>query len=152
MTSNLVESASITNPVEGDLVNGIVTFEATYSGTLLDDTEFAWAVREGGGSCPTGATDIAAWRDGVTDYTFGDGAFSTTVDITSLPGGTYCFVINPDGQVIGAPDNRDIVVFELIPNPETKSDCKKGQWTEYGFKNQGQCIRYVNTGKDSRDF
>jgi hypothetical protein len=37
-----------------------------------------------------------------------------------------------------------------ILNPETKNDCKKGGWQEYGFKNQGQCIRFVNTGKDSR--
>ena len=35
-------------------------------------------------------------------------------------------------------------------NPETKADCKKGGWQDYGFRNQGQCIRYVNTGKDSR--
>lgn len=37
-----------------------------------------------------------------------------------------------------------------ILNPETKSDCKQGGWQEYSFKNQGQCIRFVNTGKDSR--
>lgn len=35
-------------------------------------------------------------------------------------------------------------------NPTTKADCKNGGWEEYGFKNQGQCIRFVNTGKDSR--
>ncbi|WP_370327690.1 hypothetical protein [Euzebya sp.] len=34
--------------------------------------------------------------------------------------------------------------------PETKDDCKKGGWEEYGFRNQGQCIRFVNTGQDSR--
>lgn len=35
-------------------------------------------------------------------------------------------------------------------NPQTKADCKKGGWRDYNFKNQGQCIRSVNTGKDSR--
>jgi hypothetical protein len=35
-------------------------------------------------------------------------------------------------------------------NPETKEDCKHGGWRDYGFRNQGQCIRYVNTGYDSR--
>lgn len=34
--------------------------------------------------------------------------------------------------------------------PETKTDCKRGGHADYGFRNQGQCIRYVNTGKDSR--
>ena len=31
--------------------------------------------------------------------------------------------------------------------PETKDDCKKGGWMQFGFKNQGQCIRFVNTGQ-----
>jgi len=35
-------------------------------------------------------------------------------------------------------------------NPSEKNDCKKGSWAEFGFSNQGQCIRFVNTGKDSR--
>jgi hypothetical protein len=35
-------------------------------------------------------------------------------------------------------------------NPTTKDDCKDGGWENYGFKNQGQCIRFVETGKDSR--
>lgn len=34
--------------------------------------------------------------------------------------------------------------------PLTKSICKDGGWEDYGFKNQGQCIRYVNTEEDSR--
>ena len=28
--------------------------------------------------------------------------------------------------------------------PQTKEDCKKGGWKEFGFKNQGQCIKAVN--------
>ncbi len=35
-------------------------------------------------------------------------------------------------------------------NPESKDECKKGGWQTFGFRNQGQCIKYVNTGKDSR--
>lgn len=38
----------------------------------------------------------------------------------------------------------------LENQPQTKDDCKKSGWEAYGFKNQGQCIRFVNTGKDSR--
>jgi hypothetical protein len=44
----------------------------------------------------------------------------------------------------------DWTTFEVECNPETKADCKNGGWEAYGFRNQGQCIRYVNTGKDSR--
>ncbi|HVM15714.1 MAG TPA: carboxypeptidase regulatory-like domain-containing protein [Egibacteraceae bacterium] len=35
-------------------------------------------------------------------------------------------------------------------NPTTRDDCKNGGWQDYGFRNQGQCIQFVNTGKDSR--
>lgn len=33
---------------------------------------------------------------------------------------------------------------------ENKDQCKAGEWEALGFKNQGQCVRYVETGKDSR--
>jgi hypothetical protein len=32
----------------------------------------------------------------------------------------------------------------------SKDDCRKGGWEALGFENQGQCIRFVETGKDSR--
>ncbi|HVM15715.1 MAG TPA: carboxypeptidase regulatory-like domain-containing protein [Egibacteraceae bacterium] len=35
-------------------------------------------------------------------------------------------------------------------NPTTRDDCKNGGWQDYGFRNQGQCLQFVNTGKDSR--
>jgi hypothetical protein len=35
-------------------------------------------------------------------------------------------------------------------DPATKDDCKDGGWESFGFRNQGQCIRFVNTGQDSR--
>ena len=35
-------------------------------------------------------------------------------------------------------------------DPTSKNDCKKGGWETFGFRNQGQCIKFVNTGKDSR--
>jgi hypothetical protein len=33
---------------------------------------------------------------------------------------------------------------------ENKDQCKDGQWQAMGFRNQGQCVRYVETGMDSR--
>lgn len=35
-------------------------------------------------------------------------------------------------------------------SPVDKDACKNGGWEDFGFKNQGLCIQYVNTGKDSR--
>lgn len=34
--------------------------------------------------------------------------------------------------------------------PTEKADCLNGGWEGFHFKNQGQCVRYVETGKDSR--
>jgi hypothetical protein len=33
------------------------------------------------------------------------------------------------------------------PVPASKDDCKNDGWKSFGFKNQGQCIKFVNTGK-----
>lgn len=36
------------------------------------------------------------------------------------------------------------------PQPESKNDCKKGGWADFGFKNQGQCIASVQSNENSR--
>lgn len=33
---------------------------------------------------------------------------------------------------------------------DSKDQCRDGSWEEAGFKNQGQCIKFVSTGQDSR--
>jgi hypothetical protein len=42
-------------------------------------------------------------------------------------------------------DACDAGAFELEQQaqPETKADCKKGGWRGFGFKNQGQCLKFV---------
>jgi hypothetical protein len=39
---------------------------------------------------------------------------------------------------------------DVLADAQTKDDCKDGGWDDFGFRNQGQCIRFVNTGQDSR--
>lgn len=72
--------------------------------------------------CPIGTFSDAAGAAECTACAEGE--------TTDGAGATFCIVIAND--------------------PSTKNDCKNGGWDEYGFKNQGQCIRFVNTGKDSR--
>lgn len=31
-----------------------------------------------------------------------------------------------------------------------KEACKNDGWMQFGFRNQGQCVRFAQTGKDSR--
>jgi hypothetical protein len=43
-----------------------------------------------------------------------------------------------------------LIMAFLSADPTEKVDCTEGKWADYGFRNQGQCIRFVNTEKDSR--
>jgi len=36
---------------------------------------------------------------------------------------------------------------DVILAPTTKEQCKNGGWRHFDFRNQGQCIQFVNTGK-----
>jgi hypothetical protein len=40
----------------------------------------------------------------------------------------------------------DITVVDAQPLPTSRTQCKHGGWRQFDFKNQGQCIRFVNHG------
>jgi hypothetical protein len=50
---------------------------------------------------------------------------------------------NPAGVVFGGS-----LIFRV--DPATKDDCKDVGWETYGFRNQGQCVRFIETGEDGR--
>lgn len=43
-----------------------------------------------------------------------------------------------------------VTVSPQSVGPKTKDDCFKGGWARFGFRNQGQCIRMVETGKGGK--
>lgn len=49
-------------------------------------------------------------------------------------------------------DSRLLGTFrvDLPESPTSKAACKNGGWEAYGFRNQGQCVSFVETGHDSR--
>ena len=59
---------------------------------------------------------------------------------------TDCSPLPPSG--LGGPvSDGDIVVVDAPPLPTSKEQCKKGGWRDFPqFKNQGQCIAFVNHG------
>lgn len=84
--------------------------------------------------------------------------------IASNPGGTGEEIVDPDGVVDYTPfrtapvpdaDNDGILdpcdEEVLVGPPLDKDDCKNGGWMTFNvpreFKNQGDCIQFVNTGK-----
>jgi hypothetical protein len=44
----------------------------------------------------------------------------------------------------------DWTTFYVATSPENRDQCRDGAWEDLGFRNQGQCIRFVETGQDSR--
>lgn len=43
------------------------------------------------------------------------------------------------------------VIMKFVSgDPQGNDDCKDGGWEQYGFSDQGWCVRFVETGKDSR--
>ena len=44
----------------------------------------------------------------------------------------------------------DLVVVDAQPGPTSKDQCKNGGFTSFGFKNQGQCVAFVQRGSSPK--
>ena len=95
--------------------------------------------------------ELRAFRGGVPVGSLEFDTHRLSADFVQIdvPDGFDALVIDGFGPVNGA-FVLDDFTFEAQNDPETKDDCKKGGWEQFGFKNQGQCVRFVETGKDSR--
>jgi hypothetical protein len=111
------------NCIEGNTVAGLDVTAGAYSGTLNAENNW-W----GSASGPT---------------------------IASNPGGTGDAIIDPSGVVDYTPFLTSSAGTPCAPPPvgppTNKDQCKNGGWQTFNtprtFKNQGDCIQYVNTGK-----
>jgi hypothetical protein len=79
---------------------------------------------------------------------------STGPTIASNPGGTGEPIIDEDGVVKYSPFLTTFSSCAPVPQvgpPTNKDQCKDGGWQTFNvprkFKNQGDCIQFVNTGK-----
>ena len=54
--------------------------------------------------------------------------------------------INDLGQIVGV-GARGSDLRPFLLTPAFKELCQNGGWKTFGFKNQGQCIQFANTGK-----
>ncbi len=150
-------TAEITSPTSGQDVYGLVNFTA-----YLDDDDadaIQWAVRQG--TCAAGIGTVFGNVDGRSDVAVIDQSdlsnqtFSFTGDMSSLPLGMYCFIYNPVEDA-GESNIRETVEFNLIEapigTPTDMEQCKKGGWMTFNnpeFKNQGQCVSYVQSNKNA---
>lgn len=75
---------------------------------------------------------VVGWQIGIAAGTWPDKDFHGYTDLLT---------VGVDGET---------TVYNFEPFTISKDTCKDDGWEEHGFRNQGQCIRYVNTGEDSR--
>lgn len=111
-----------------------VTFDptASYPVTTRGSSPFTCPASPAGMDALDGPAVIRAFAMNVGDTSAGD---------VGLDGFLDAVVVTVDG---------DATTYDFEPDPDDKDDCKGGGWEAYGFRNQGQCIRFVNTGQDSR--
>ena len=92
------------------------------------------------------ASSVAAPGGGFFPVSFRIGDYSTTV-LDPSDGRTFWSA----NEYIGDDGDPNIWRTHLTsftaPVPASTDDCKKDGWKSFGFKNQGQCIRFVNTAK-----
>jgi hypothetical protein len=122
----------------------------------------AWDVC--GGGCPSGPNGATNGDIGFCPGAFGDPAGEL---LGSVDGGATFFqvgagptVVSTPGELLLAPndcliwdDNSGSLTATVALVPTSKDACKKGGWANLqeqdgsSFKNQGDCVSYVNTGK-----
>jgi len=86
-------------------------------------------------TCPAIPADMPA---GSTLRMFALNVGDTSFNDTGLDG--YI-----DNVVVTTSSGTTVYDFESVP--ETIEACKNNGWRAFGFRNQGQCIKFVNTGK-----
>lgn len=107
-------------------------------GPFAVDTTVSWRVFGGGER----NYDRPSWNGfGEPDFTAEINAYAALVD-------GFAWVLS------GTDDPNPFTNWneEVVPGcyPTDKDQCKNGGWQNFGFRNQGLCIQFANTGKDSR--
>jgi hypothetical protein len=133
-----------------------LVYEPYQNGSVVNGQWQAWDVDEGqfwssrnvtdaGGDC-----DLTAGAGGAPFYTLADlvaDCPNAVVVGIGVNVGTY----NPDYDTAtdGVRLNGTTYDFEIGTSPSTKNECKQGGWATFNdpaFKNQGDCVSWVNTG------
>ena len=74
---------------------------------------------------------------------------TSTVEVRLALGGERNWDFDWTPFNVGQPEapSSDSTV-EKSTSPTSKEDCKRGGWEAFGFRNQGQCIKFVNNAGD----
>lgn len=140
-----LRTAEITSPDEGEVVHGIVDFDATLTDKDGDDS-VQWAVRKG--TCAANTNTVLGNVDGFNNtFSWDHVNFHASADTTAWEDGDYCFIFNPT-ESAGDTPIRLTREFVVDNTPDDKEACKKGGWERFFspiFKNQGDCVSFVQS-------
>jgi hypothetical protein len=143
---------------------GRLVFEPYHTQTILTGAWQTWdtlAAGAGGNWWATGApgntrcpqSDPCTWSEVLLH--FPDAGIRETLGAVLFKAGSgwAAFDGSADRLTIGVSGHETTYDFEPYLVASVKDDCKKGGWQSLyradgsSFKNQGDCIQYVNTGK-----
>lgn len=108
------------------------------TGNLLDSTVNGARVD----STQLGGPFYGTWQDALSAAA--SSGYSTITGISVVVDGNWA---QSDGSQTVVLDALSINGVVYTFNAAAKSDCKDGSWQLLGYKNQGACISYVETGK-----
>ena len=146
------------NNIAGNLIAGLQVEAGSYIG-ILNAVNNWWGSPTGpiNPNNPGGTGNAVIDPDGVVDFT----PFRTA-PIADTDGDGVLDPCDADDDNDGVPDGSDqcpgtppntVVTSSGCPVPVNKDQCKGDGWKNFSrpngtkFKNQGDCIQYVNTGK-----
>ncbi|AXV08242.1 hypothetical protein DVS28_a3569 [Euzebya pacifica] len=123
--------------------------------TVTFDPSQPYPFRQSGSAphdCPDSPADMETISEGSVVRAFALNVGDTSTNDVGLDGHYDNVVLTADGDTTiydFEVDEDGNGVADTAP-PTDKDDCKKGGWATFdnpSFPNQGQCIKYVNTGK-----
>jgi len=140
--THLVDNMRLVVSADGTTQNALIPTDGTEAsisvGPFASDTTVFYRVFGGGER----NYDDPLWNG------FGGATFAADINAYGAANGFDFVVAGPEDP------NQFVNWHELEVegcSPEAKDECKQGGYAAFGFRNQGQCIRYVNTGQDSRE-
>jgi len=120
--------------------DSVYQFDVGASGALEPKSPFAVAARNS-------PHDIAVSPDGKSAYvTFSSTSGGSRGVLQYAVGAGGRLSLNNPATVPAGSSPAGIAVTPLARKPTTKEQCKHGGWKQFGFKNQGRCIRSLKHG------
>jgi hypothetical protein len=114
------------------------TFEIVSGSTTVTGTKTATAVS---GICELSASTIFSGR--------AQGPYDATIAAPQGVVSDHGTAVTDLNDLIASPNTITFILNETFASgPTTEDQCKKGGWRNFPqFTNQGQCVRFVRTGK-----